>query len=200
MDRLNRLYLARHGQVVGHDEIMANGHTDVGITEVGKLQMENLAERLKLTELKAIYSSDLKRSVIGARIISRNHDVPLNSLPEFREICFGEWEGLPLSEIRKQYPDELYKRQADSVNYHPPGGGENVLSLRKRVMGSLNVIFEEQKGNDILLVAHGMVNRVILCNALGLDLSKAVNIHQKYGCLNIIDYYPGSTLVRLING
>ena len=58
----------------------------------------------------------------------------------------------------------------------------------------------EQKDNDFVIVAHGGVNRVILCNALGLDLPKMFNLHQDYGCLNITDYFSDSTLVRLING
>ena len=53
---------------------------------------------------------------------------------------------------------------------------------------------------DLLIVAHGGVNRVILCDALELDLSHVFNLHQAYGCLNIIDYFPDSTLIRLING
>ena len=61
-------------------------------------------------------------------------------------------------------------------------------------------ILEDQKGHDFLFVGHGAVNRVILCAALGLDLNKMFSIHQDYGCLNIIDYIPNSTLVRLING
>ena len=200
MDRVNRLYLVRHGQVVGHDGFVANGHTDVDITDVGKEQMESLAERLRFACIGIIYSSDLKRTKIGARIIGKHHNVCHCTLQGLRELYFGDWEGLPLSKIRQDYPGELEKRQVDIANYRPPGNGESLLDLSTRVLSQLRGIFREQKGKDILIVAHGAVNRVILCDALGLELAKVFNIQQDYGCLNIIDYYPDSTLVRLING
>jgi len=192
--------MVRHGQVVGYERFPVYGHTDVQITEVGKLQMENLAERLRLANIKAIYSSDLQRTVMGARIIARHHDVPLYALPELREMHFGDWEGLTLEDIRGRFPGELEKRKAELTNYQTPGKGESIGHLSKRVMACLKRIMEEQNGNDILLVGHGGVNRVILCNALGLDLSQMFNLQQDYGCLNVIDYLSNSTLVRLVNG
>jgi alpha-ribazole phosphatase/probable phosphoglycerate mutase len=162
--------------------------------------MEHLAERLRLANISAIYSSDLKRAVKGAQIIARHHDVPLHALPELRELYFGDWEGMTYKEILERYPGELEKRKADPVNYPAPGGGESILQLSKRIMTSLRDILDDQKGKDFLLVVHGGVNRVILCNALDFDLAKMNRNHQDYGCLNIIDYLPDSILIRLING
>ena len=200
MERMSRLYLVRHGQVVGYDQYFVFGHTDVEMTEVGIIQMEHMAERLRLTNIRAIYSSDLKRTIIGARIISCPHDVPLYALPELREMNFGDWEGLTLKEIRERFPGELEKREADPVNYRLPGKGESIGLFAKRIMDCFQGVLGNQNGNDILLVAHGLVNRVILCNALGLDLTRIFNFQQHYGCLNIIDYFPDRTIVRLING
>ena len=121
-------------------------------------------------------------------------------MPELREVYFGDWEGMTLNEICERFPEEIEKRKADPVNFQSPGGGESVHQLSKRVMACFQEILEDHRGNDILFVGHGVVNRVILCNALGLDLRKMGNIHQVYGRLNIIDYFPDSTLVRLING
>ena len=200
MNRLSRLYLVRHGQVQGYDRFPVYGHTDVDLTEVGVCQAEHLAERLRLTTVGAIYSSDLRRSAAGARIIARHHDVPLHVMPELRELFFGGWEGITLSEIRQRFPEELEKRQADLLGYKPPDGGESIAELSKRIMGSFSKILDQQQGNDFVLVGHGAVNRTILCNALGLDLSRMFSILQDYGCLNIIDYFPDSTVVRLMNG
>ncbi|MBL7224571.1 MAG: histidine phosphatase family protein [Desulfobacteraceae bacterium] len=200
MERDNRVYLLRHGQVKGYENFPVYGQTEVDLTEVGVVQMKQMAERLSLTEPKAIYSSDLERSATGARLIARHHDVPLYFLPELREMDFGDWEGLTLSEIRRDFPEELEKRQKDLINYKAPGKGESIAALSERVETVFERIRAEQKGNDIVIAAHGAVNRVILCKALGLDLGRMFNIHQGYGCLNIIDYFPESTLVRLVNG
>ena len=200
MERENRVYLLRHGQVKGYENFPVYGRTDVDLTEIGVIQMKQMAERLGLTEPKAIYSSDLKRTATGARLIARYHDVPLYFLPELREMGYGDWEGLTLSEIRRNFPEELQKREKDLINYKAPGGGESIADLSERIETVFERIRAEQKGNNIVIAAHAVVNRVILSNALGLDLGRMYNIHQAYGCLNIIDYFPESTLVRLING
>jgi alpha-ribazole phosphatase len=200
MNRTSRVYLARHGQVYGYENFPVYGHTDVELTEVGILQTEHLAETLRLTNIKAIYSSDLKRSANGARIIARHHDVPLHVMPELRELYFGDWEGLSLNEIRQRFPEELDRRKADLLNYRIPGNGESIGELSERIIACFRKILDQQAGNDFLLVGHGAVNRVILCNALGLDLGRLFSIQQDYGCLNIIDYFPDSTVVRLMNG
>jgi alpha-ribazole phosphatase/probable phosphoglycerate mutase len=200
MKRLSRIYLVRHGQINGYEKIPVVGHTDVDLTETGILQMEQIAERLRLVEIKAIYASDLKRSATGARLISRSHDVPVHFLPELREMYFGDWEGLTLTQIQDRYPEELKKRQNDLVQYEIPGDGESIGHFSERILQCFEGILAEQKHNDFVMVTHSGVNRVILCKALGLNLSQLFNIHQGYGCLNIIDTFPDSALVRLMNG
>lgn len=196
----NRLYLVRHGQVEGFERLPIYGRTDVEVTEVGRVQMEAMAERLRHVRIDGVFSSDLRRSVVGAQIIGRHHDVPLVSLPGFREMDFGDWEGLTLEEVRDRFPEELQKREKDVAGYRVPGGGETLASVSRRVLTSLQDLLKDREGQDLLLVAHGVVNRVILCDALGMELSRIFGMHQSYGCLNIIDYFPEAASVRLVNG
>ena len=200
MERENRVYIIRHGQVEGYQDFPIYGHTDVDLTDVGMVQMKQMAERLRLARVKAIYSSDLKRAVTGAQLIAAYHDVPLYTLPELREMAFGDWETLTLSDIRRRFPDALSRRQADVVNFKVPGGGESVAELARRVGDAFDRIRQMEAGNEVVIVAHGAVNRVILCRAMGLDLSRMFNLQQDYGCLNIIDYYSDRTLLQLLNG
>jgi len=195
-----RVYLIRHGQVKGYEDFPVYGHTDAELTETGVLQLQQMSERLRLVELKAIYSSDLNRTIQGAHQIARYHDVPLKSLTELKESYFGDWEGLTLEAIRTDYPEEMEKRQADLFHYQIPGGGESLADFSERIMNCFTGILAKKKGRDIAIIAHGGVNRVILCSALGMDLRQMFRLHQDYGCLNIIDYFPDSTLVRLVNG
>lgn len=200
MEGHTRLYLIRHGQILGYDNFPVYGSTDVGLTDVGRLQMESLSERLRLVPIEAIYSSNLKRSVLGAQTIARYHDAALHALAELREMDFGDWEGLTLSEIRNRFPEDLDAREADIVNFRPPGDGESIAQLARRVLPCFKKILERQKGREFLILGHGGVNRVILCHALGLDLSGFFRLQQDYGCLNIVDYYPDSTQIKLLNG
>ena len=109
-------------------------------------------------------------------------------------------DGMPIAEDFLPSPEELEKRKLDVANYRYPGGGESMRDLSNRVLPFLRKIIKDQRGKDILIVAHGAVNRVVLCDALGLEPNNVFRIQQDYGCLNIIDYYSDNTLVRLING
>ncbi len=195
-----RLYLVRHGQVAGHHEPRYNGHADVSLTDLGTEQYHLLKERLADTRISACYTSDLTRCKTGADIICGQFGIEPVHRPELREVNVGLWEGLSWNEIQKRWPDQWKARLADLVNYRVPEG-ENLVDVKDRVIPVLNEALERHAGQEILFVAHGGVNRIILLTAIGAPLAAMFNIEQTYGCLNIIDYYAdGRATVKLLNG
>lgn len=195
-----RIYLIRHGQVAGFDQPRYNGQTDVALTDFGIEQYHLLKERLADKNISACYSSDLSRCTTGAAIICAARDIRPSVHPELRELNIGVWEGLAWQEIQARWPDGWKARLADLVNYRVPEG-ENLLDVAGRVMPVVNSIVERHRGEEVLVVAHGGVNRIILLNAIGAPLAGMFNIEQSYGCLNIIDYYAdGRATVKLLNG
>lgn len=195
-----RIYLIRHGQVEGHEERRYNGQTDVALTDLGGEQYHQLKDRLSDSRISACYSSDLTRCRVGAEIICRQFDIQPVFRPELRELNIGIWEGLTWQEIQSRWPEEWQARLNDLVNYRVIQG-ENLLDVEARVMPVVREVVERHRGQEILLVGHGGVNRVILLHAIGAPLVNMFNIEQNYGCLNIIDYYPdGRATVKLLNG
>jgi len=195
-----RLYLIRHGQVVNHHEFRYNGFHDVDITEKGILQMNRLSGVLKERPIKALYSSDLTRTKRGADIIGPSLGLVPQSLAAFKELHLGRWEGLTREEAVELYPEDdgfVFQNLAtDKIK-----GGENLHDLSERVLPELSRIIEKHRGEAICLVAHGGVNRVILCHVMGMDLQRFFSIEQDYGCLNIVDFFPdGIGVVKLLNG
>lgn len=195
-----RLYLIRHGQVINHHELRYNGHYDVDITDVGIQQMINLAEFLSGTGITAVYSSDLQRAVKGATIISKRLNIEAIESHAFRELNLGRWDGLTQEEGAKLYPEEADFRYKDLATSRIKGG-ENLHDLHERVIPALGEIVEKHRGKNICLVAHGGVNRVILCEAIGLPLKNFFHIEQDYGCLNVIEHFDdGIKVIKLLNG
>lgn len=194
-----RLYLVRHGEVVNHGEFRYNGHIDIDITERGLGQMRAAAERLKDEPIKGVYSSGLIRTVKGAEEIARRHNIKPVSDERLKELSAGRWEGLTFAEVKERYPDEAHVRFEDLVNYRIKEG-ESLRDLEGRVIPAIKEIIERHKGEAAAIVAHGGVNRVILCHALNLGLENFFRLEQDYGCLNIIDFYDNTAVVRLVNG
>lgn len=195
-----RVYLMRHGEVHNGGEKRYNGHIDVDITPKGEEQMHRLAEQLDGSTVAAVYSSDLIRSVKGARIIAGRLGMSFTPLRELRERSVGQWEGLTAEEIRARFPEEYAKWRADLLNYRPPDG-ECLLDVHGRILPVYRRLVADHRGREIALLLHGGVNRVILADALGIEPLNLFRIDQSFGALNIIDYYDdGMPVVKLLNG
>lgn len=195
-----RIYLVRHGQVEGFEEKRYNGQGDVRLTPEGEAQFGLLQVRLQKKGIHAVYSSDLSRCLEGARLLALPKGLEPVARPELRELHIGEWEGKTWQELQAAYPEEWQARLADIVHYQVPGG-ESLLGMAERVRTVVRELVAAHPGEDILVVAHGGVNRVILLDAIGAPLERLFHIEQAYGCLNIIDYFDdGNAVVQLLNG
>ena len=195
-----RIYLIRHGEVAGAGVPRYNGHSDVALSERGEEQYHLLRERFADARITACYTSDLSRCRRGGEILGQHLGVEPIADPALRELNIGIWEGMTWAEIQESWPDEWQERLADIVNYRVTDG-ENLLDLEARIMPAIERIIERHRSEDVLVVAHGGANRVILLNAIGAPLSALFNIEQNFCCLNIIDYFQdGNRVVRLLNG
>jgi alpha-ribazole phosphatase/probable phosphoglycerate mutase len=159
-----------------------------------------LQARLAKKPLAAVYTSDLQRCSLGAAIIGRDRELLPVTLAELRELHIGHWEGLTWTEIEHRYPAEWQARLQDIVHYQVPGG-ESLEQLAARVLPLLQELVARHRGEEIAIVAHGGVNRVVLLDAIGTSLARLFSIEQDFGCLNIIDYFAdGQAVVKLLNG
>jgi broad specificity phosphatase PhoE len=107
--RMQRLWLARHGNTIWNSERRLCGSQDIPLSALGELQAEWVARQLSGVALSAIYTSDLLRTQQTAVIIAKRQavSVPVIALPTWREMSFGKWEGLTYAQIAQQFPDEV---------------------------------------------------------------------------------------------
>ncbi len=195
-----RVYLMRHGEVANDGEKRYNGHIDIDITEKGQGQMHRLAGLLEDKKIAAVYSSDLIRSTRGAAIISECLGISYTPLRELRERSVGAWEGLTAEEIKSRFPEQYEAWRADLLNYRPPGG-ECLIDVSARILPVFKRLVASHPEQEIAMLLHGGVNRVILADALGMELLNMFRIDQSFGALNIIDFYEdGMAVVKLLNG
>ena len=197
-DQPTRLYLVRHGELVTSKEWRYVGQMDVELNETGKKQIQNLSSRLSSEQIEMIFSSDLTRTIESAEIIGNKLEIINEPISELREINLGVWEGLTLEEIEESFPEDLVKRSEDIKDFRIING-ESFSDVKKRVIPKLKDIIEGNVSKRILVIAHGGVNRIIIADALGLDINNIPRLEQNYACLNIIDYYKSGPVVRLVN-
>jgi len=192
------LYLIRHGETEGAEKRRYKGSIDVPLSENGIRQMEQVSAYMPNT-LTAVYCSDLQRATRSAEVIAKPHSLSPVIVPSFRERNFGIWEGMSFDEIQLKYPDEFNAWAVNPLQFSPMQG-ESTFTMSERVLNSLEEIIRNHEGEHIAIVAHGGVNRIILCHLLGIPLENIFRIDQDYGALNIIEFWEKYPVVKLING
>jgi len=173
---LTEIILARHGETEWNVHEVFRGRIDVELNQTGIKQAELLAEHLSHLKLDAVYSSPLKRALKTAEIIARYHKLEVEIAPALIDCDFGQWQGLRLQEVKDRYK-ELYAEWGNSPQLVRIPEGESLNDVRERALGVVNEAAAKHKGT-IVLVAHRVVNKVLICALLGLDNSHFWNIRQ----------------------
>ncbi len=195
----SRVYLFRHGETANAHEIRLNGHFDVALSDKGMEQARQLAQALQNQPVRAVYSSDLQRTRHGAELIAEPHGLQPVLFPELRELSFGKWEGMSLTELNEKYPGEMDQRLRQTERFRADGG-ESFQELHDRVIPKFEEILSRHPDETIVLMCHGGVNRTILAHLLEFPIANLFRISQFYAAVNIIQFYEEQVMVELLNG
>lgn len=192
------LYLVCHGAIQdGRESGRFLGQANLPLTRSGRKRAEQLGRDLATVRFSAVFCSDLTQSSETAEIIARPHCVRPGRMRELREVSFGRWEGLSHLEIACRYPGAEDERVGDLMHFRPPGG-ESLMDCTIRVIPAFYRILREHRGN-ILVVGHETVNRIILCQAMGISAERLFEFGQEHGCVNIIGVEDSAFTLRVLN-
>jgi broad specificity phosphatase PhoE len=170
------IILVRHGETDWNIAEVFRGRIDIELNETGRKQAELLSEYLKDSNISAIYSSPLKRAFKTAEIIASHHSLDVEIAPGLIDFDYGEWQGLS-HEVVKDLYKELYFEWNKNPHQVKMPAGESLNDVRGRVSSVIDSIVTRNEGT-IVLVAHRVVNKVLICFLLGLDNSHFWNIKQ----------------------
>lgn len=180
-----RVILIRHGETEWNREGRMQGHLDSPLTEQGRKQAEEVAERLADLPIKAIYSSDLGRAVKTAQALARRIGLSILPEPRVRERNLGVFQGLTEPEVTERYPDEWQRFLTRDPDYRMPGGE----SSRDRVVRSapvLDELGERHAGEVVVLVTHGGILDGLFRLVTGIPLEAPRKFKIWNGGINIL--------------
>jgi broad specificity phosphatase PhoE len=159
--------LARHGESDWNRSKQWQGFADRPLTDLGREQAAELAQRLEDTDLDAVYSSDLQRARDTAEIVARTKGLTVQTTPDLREVDVGSWSGLTRAEAEEQYPEQYARWLQGGEGWED---GETYEELGERVVRAITRIAEAHAGERVLVVAHGGTIRALHAAALGVDI------------------------------
>ena len=102
------LYLVRHGQSVGNVRRTFHGWTDYPLTEEGRRQAREAAEKLRGVSFTRCCASDLKRAWDTALACLEGRDVIPEPCPDLREQFVGDIEDLTWAQMEERFPQYIH--------------------------------------------------------------------------------------------
>ena len=168
-----KLYLIRHGK---DDDTVRGGWSKSGLTEVGKLQAQELAAQINTqkNELKIgrLFSSDLPRAIQTATPISAVLSLEIELKPQFRETNNGIFAGMKNDIANEKYPG-IYWSTLQWDEPYPQGESPRMFYERiKTAWTELSV------NENAILVTHGGVINVIYSLIDGVEFSNKTHANK----------------------
>jgi len=171
----------RHGEAEGNVKALCQGKIDFPLTEVGKRQGFEAAERLiNFRGIPKIFSSDLSRAFDTAKIIADYLSCRrIIKLAGLQERGWGELDGK--SNVLMFEHEELER----NPNYVEPSsiqGLEEPSVFLKRISITMNEILSDCEVDVPIIVSHGRFFRS-LCSLMGTEPIKQIPNAVPLRCL-----------------
>ena len=164
------LFLIRHGESSWNTLGLAQGHNDQArLTHRGLRQAADAAERFRGQQVRALYSSDLRRALQTAAAFSDVLGLPVLADARLRERSLGVLEGTASAAISPAALGLEDGRVADPDVR--PAGGESVRDLYRRAAAFCNDL-EGEIADVMVVVAHGGTLRVLHAYLTGVPVEE----------------------------
>lgn len=168
------IILARHAKskhnIYSDKTVFAGGETNSELSDEGKEEAKKLAhDIIKIGGCDIILCSALKRSRDTAEIIAREIESIADKSPTIKiidslhEISAGLFTGKTRSYALERYPRQATDFYEGNVKKWDFPQGENYAQVLKRAKDTFSIAQKYAlSGQRILLIGHGMFNRVLL--------------------------------------
>lgn len=171
--RITRVYLLRHGITAWNADRRFQGQLDIPLNEEGLKQAQAVARWLSEQEprFSAIYSSDLSRAAQTAETVGCALGLDPIYSEDLREIHCGEWQGLSVAEVERNYPGQLNVWDANVEAFTLPGG-ESIPQVQSRLFTCFKQTVGRHAGEAIILVSHGAALAALQAAIAGWTLAE----------------------------
>lgn len=187
----------RHGEVSYVEQGRPVPPEGVSLNQHGRAQAQAAAAALGSARFDRVVTSGLPRTVETARAIVGERGLPIEELPDLREIRGGRIGHLPPDELRRAFVDALARPLEPHDTFLL---GETFGGFRDRVLPAFHALLADRSWRTMLAVLHGAVNRLLIADLMGADLRGLGHLEQDAGCINLIDFDDaGYAIVRLLN-
>jgi 2,3-bisphosphoglycerate-dependent phosphoglycerate mutase len=158
------VYLIRHAETARPD-VFHGWESDADLGARGYRQAAALGPVVAALKPDVLVSSNMLRARRTAEAIARACQLPIQIEPDLHERKVGAMQGTPVHGHLGVWPDTLARWVAGET-WYAPEGMESFDQVRDRVLPVWDRVTLENQGKTIVIVAHGIVCRVILVSVI----------------------------------
>lgn len=195
---VTRLWLIRHGEIDPRHQHTFGGLIDMNLSARGHEQAKTLAAYLRGKTIDAIYASPMKRVQQTLAPLLKNGAPAQTILPALREVDFGDWTGLGWQAVSERFGFSAYE-WLDQLECKGAPNGENGKTFRARVEPCLREIVRRHRGQNVAVICHGGVIRMMLAILLDVPLPKTNHFEIEYASITQVALHPHMAEVELLN-
>lgn len=168
------IYIVRHGETVWNAANLLQGSADIELNENGRALAGETGENLETIHFDKIYSSPLIRAYETACLIRGHRNIPIIRDERLRELHFGINEGNNIKKILTDETNPFHYFFDRPDLYQAPAQGETLEHLCGRAAEFMKKIIEPQEKEleRIMIVAHGALNKAIMCYIKQQEIEK----------------------------
>ena len=159
-----RVLLLRHAETA-NPLIFHGAESDVGLSERGRRQAESIAPLLAAHAPQVLVSSAMRRAVETATPIARACHLELRIEPELHERRVGALSGTPTRDVRASGRTRCGAGWPAIPPSRRPAPNPSTTSIAAYCRCG-SALTTEHAGQTIVIVAHGIVCRVLLLSLL----------------------------------
>ena len=155
--------LIRHAETAENVAGRFLGRSDPSLTPDGAAAASRLAPAFGPTAGSLVVTSPARRARETASALGLGEPVVDDA---FREVDFGDWEGLTQEEVAARDPEGFAAFSQGDIAGFP--GGETIAAARARTVDAV----DRHRSDRLVVVTHATVVRVLVAGLLGLPVER----------------------------
>jgi probable phosphomutase (TIGR03848 family) len=163
------LLLVRHAVTPTTGTVLYGRADGVSLSDRGRSQAQEVAERLAVLPIAAVYSSPLERCRETARPIAEQAGLRVRTAPGLVEVDAGRWTGRRLSALRRTRAWQTVVGKPAEFRFPD---GESFVEMQRRTMAALERIARAHPEGIAVAVSHGDNIRLAMSWFAGAPLDR----------------------------
>lgn len=161
------LLLVRHGQTPTTGKVLPGRAPGLQLSDHGRAQADQVAERLAALPVTALYSSPMERTWETAEPTAARFDLPIIEEPGLIEGDFGDWTGADFSKLQKLPEWKTVQKRPDEFRFP---NGESFAEIQERMVSTIRKLRRQHPGGTVVCFSHADPIRIAVATAMGTPL------------------------------